>query len=103
MQPVSRRDFLKIGTLALGGMAFTSYLPEFTRYEDSDLARVAITRISIFKEPSDKSRIVGQWFRDDVVRIYETVTADTPAYNPIWYRVWGGYMHRARLDRKSVV
>ena len=99
MQPISRRDFLKLGALALGGMAFTSYLPEFTPYDDSELARVAINSISVFKEPSDKSRIVGQWFRDDVVRIYETVTADTPAYNPVWYRVWGGYMHRARLQR----
>jgi hypothetical protein len=63
---------------------------------------VTIASISVFKEPSDKSRIVGQWFRDDVVRIYETVTAETPAYNPVWYRVWGGYMHRARLQRVKI-
>jgi hypothetical protein len=102
MTSISRRDFLKLGALALGGMAFTSYLPEFTGYDDSDLARVCIPSVSIFKQPSDESRIVGQWFRDDVVRIYETVTAETPAYNPVWYRVWGGYMHRQRMQRVKI-
>lgn len=99
MRSISRRDFLKLGTLALGSLAFTTYLPDFIRYDDSELARVAISSISVHKAPSDESAIVGQWFRDDVIRIYETITAETPAYNPIWYRVWGGYMHRARLQR----
>lgn len=102
MTSISRRDFLKLGALALGSLAFTSFLPEFTGYDDSDLARVCIPSVSVYKEPSDKSRIVGQWFRDEVVRIYETVIAETPAYNPVWYRVWGGYMHRARLQRVKI-
>jgi lipoprotein-anchoring transpeptidase ErfK/SrfK len=99
MKSLSRRDFLKLGAAALGGMAFTYFLPESATYENVDLVRVAIPSVSVFKEPSDKSRIVGQWFRDDVVHVYKTVTALEPEYNPVWYRVWGGYMHRARLQR----
>ncbi len=41
MKPISRRDFLKLGGLALASLAFTPFLPEFTEFEDIDLVRVA--------------------------------------------------------------
>jgi len=99
MKPISRRDFLKLGGLALSSLAFTSFLPEFTGFEDIELVRVATDSVSVYKEPDDKSQIVGTWNRDDLVHVYGTVQAETPAYNPIWYRVFGGYMHRARLQK----
>jgi hypothetical protein len=102
MKSISRRDFLKLGAAALGGLAFSPYLPNLAPYENVDLVRVTIPSVSVFKEPSDKSLIVGQWFRDDVIHVYKTVTAAEPKYNPVWYRVWGGYMHRARLQRVKV-
>ena len=102
MKSISRREFLKLGALAIGGLAFTPFLPEITQFDDIDLVRVAIPSVSVFKEPSDKSRIVGQWFRDDIVHVYDTVTAEEPKYNPVWYRVWGGYMHRARLQKVRI-
>ncbi len=102
MKPISRRDFLKLGGLALASLAFTSFLPEFTEFDDIDLVRVAKDPVSIYKEPDDKSLIVGTWNRDDLVHVYETVQAETPAYNPIWYRVFGGYMHRARLQKVRI-
>ena len=37
--------------------------------------------------------------RDDLIHIYETVEMDKPVFNPVWYRVFGGYMHRARLQK----
>lgn len=97
MIPISRRDFLKLGGMALASLAFTSFLPEHTEFEDVDLVRVATDSVSVYKEPDDTSQIVGTWNRDDLVHVYGTVQAATPAYNPIWYRVFGGYMHRARL------
>jgi hypothetical protein len=42
---------------------------------------------------------MGTWYRDDLVHVYEEVVAKEPVYNPVWYRVWGGYMHRSRLQR----
>ncbi len=102
MKPITRRDFLKLGGLALASLAFTSFLPEFTEFEDIDLVRVAYHSVSVYKEPDDKSQIVGTWYRDDLVHVYETVQAATPAYNPIWYRVFGGYMHRERLQKVRI-
>src|SRR5450759_714751 len=102
MKPISRRDFLKLGGMALASLAFTSFLPEFTEFEDVDLVRVATDSVSVYKEPDDTSQIVGTWNRDDLVHVYGTVQAATPAYNPIWYRVFGGYMHRARLPKVRI-
>jgi lipoprotein-anchoring transpeptidase ErfK/SrfK len=102
MKPITRRDFLKLGGLALASLAFTPFLPEFTEFEDIDLVRVAYHSVSVYKEPDDKSRIVGTWNRDDLVHIYETVQAATPIYNPVWYRVFGGYMHRERLQKVRI-
>ncbi|HEY5270885.1 MAG TPA: L,D-transpeptidase family protein [Anaerolineales bacterium] len=102
MQPISRRDFLKLGGVALASLAFTSFLPEFTEFDDIDLVRVAKDPVSVYKEPDDKSLIVRTWQRDDLVHVYETVNSGTPAFNPIWYRVFGGYMHRARLQKVRI-
>jgi len=102
MKPISRRDFLKLGGLAVASLAFTSFLPEFTEFEDIDLVRVATIPVSVYKEPTDKSQIVGTWLPDDLVHVYETINSGTPVFNPIWYRVFGGYMHRARLQKVSI-
>jgi len=37
------------------------------------------------------------------VNIYEEVNGGAPVYNPIWYRVWGGYIHRGRLQKVKVL
>ncbi len=103
MANISRRDFLKLSTLGLGTMAFSPAKSNFGLFEDRMLVRVASESISVHKEPSDESRIVGQWYRDDLLTVYETVTVKEPEYNPVWYRVWGGYVHRARLQRVQVL
>jgi hypothetical protein len=102
MKTLSRRDFLKLGGLTLASLAFTSFLPEFTQFEDIDLVRVAKDPVSVYKEPTDTSQIVGTWPRDSLIHVYETVDSGTPGYNPIWYRVFGGYMNRGRLQKVRV-
>lgn len=112
MSLLSRRDFLKLGALTLGSLAF-SRLPLGRRstwkgsfdknwFEDGELVRVASSSVSVYEKPSDASRIIATWPRDSLLHVYETVIAKTPAYNPVWYRVWGGYVHRARLQRVRV-
>jgi len=103
MNPFSRRDFLKLSSLALGSLAFSPFLPQITQFADVDLVRVGTGSVSVYGEPTDTSDIVATWKQDDIVNIYEVITAKTPAYNPIWYRVWGGYMHRAHLQRVKVI
>jgi lipoprotein-anchoring transpeptidase ErfK/SrfK len=99
MHSISRRDFLKLSGLALSSLAFTPFTPEVSRFDDIELIRVATRSVSVYKEPDDQSQIVATWTRDALIHVYETVNSGTPGYNPIWYHVFGGYMHRARLQK----
>lgn len=97
---INRRDFLKIGGLALGGLAFAS---PFSGEGDQDygrIARVTIREVDVRAEPRDGAQIVGKRFRDELVHIYyDLEPADAPAfYNKLWYRVWGGYLHSSYLQ-----
>jgi hypothetical protein len=57
----------------------------------------------VYSRPDDQSRIISTWSRDDLVHVYGEVAAEKPVINPIWYRVWGGYMHRARLQKVKFI
>lgn len=102
MNPITRRDFLKLSGLTFGSLAFSPFLPQITEFEDTDLVRVGTNSVSVYSLPDDTSDIVATWKQDEVINVYETITAKTPEYNPIWYRVWGGYMHRAHLQRVQI-
>ncbi len=100
----SRRDFLKFGALMLPGLAFAPRrLASFGEPEtpsDGLLGRVAINSLSVYSQPWDEARIVFQRYRDELVHLYDTVISEHgPGYNPTWYRVWGGYMHSARIQQ----
>ena len=99
MSKLSRRDFLKMSSLALGGLAFSPFKPDSIDFDDSTVVRVATNSVSVYSGPSDKNRITGTWFRDELVHVYDEVVADEPENNPVWFRVWGGYLHRSRLQR----
>lgn len=99
-ETLSRRDFLKLGGLALAGMAFR---PDFPRQPEQDLgklARVATKQVDVRARPNDEAPIVGNRFRDQLIHIYQELhPPDAPKfYNTLWYRVWGGYVHSARLQ-----
>lgn len=102
MTKLSRRDFLKLSSAALGGLAFSPYLPPISEFEDSPLVRVASTTISVYSKPTDESAIIRQVFRDEILHVYEEVNSGTPGYNPVWYRVWGGFVHRARMPKVQI-
>lgn len=99
MTHFSRRDFLKLSTSTFAGLAFSPFLSGLASFDDGEQVRVATKSVSVYSKPNDQSVIVGQHFRDELVHIYKEVDSGTPVYNPIWYRVWGGYMHRARLQK----
>ncbi len=89
--------------LSLGSLAFNPFQPEREELPRGPLARVAVSAISVYRSPDFESRIVGQRFRDELVPIYFEITPESgPAYNPLWYRVWGGYAHAAHLQRAEV-
>jgi lipoprotein-anchoring transpeptidase ErfK/SrfK len=99
----SRRDFLKLSGLALGGLAFSPFLPGLTDFDDSFVVRIATAEMPVRKQPSDESPIALTRYRDELVHVYGEVTAEEPVHNPVWYRVWGGYMHRGRLQRVKTI
>ncbi len=95
----SRRDFLKLGGLSMAGLAFSPWLSNpLNAFDDSQVVRVATASVSVYSQPSDKSNIVTTWYRDDLIHVYDEVKAEEPKLNPIWYRVWGGYVWRGRLQ-----
>lgn len=102
-EKLTRRSFLKLGSLALGSLAFRPHLSNLFEEDSGDLVRIATTSVSIYSQPNDKSRIIYTRYRDDLLHVYYPVVSEYgPRYNPIWYRVWGGYIHSAHLQRVKV-
>lgn len=94
----SRRNFLKLAALSLGSMAFSPIVEEKREPSQRRLMRVGSDSVSIHKQPNDESLILYQRYRDDLINVYYEVESEYgPEYNPIWYRVWGGFVHRASL------
>jgi len=103
---LSRRDFLKLGALGISSLAFRR-IHDFGELADSEnIVRVAIDAsesVSVYSQPDDKSTIKFQRYRDEIVNVYYEVISDkSPEYNPLWYRVWGGYIHCAHMQRVHV-
>jgi len=99
----SRRDFLKLSGLTLSGLAFSPFLPGLTSFDDSFVVRIATDQMPVRAQPNDDSRIYQTWYRDNLVHVYDQVVAEEPKHNPVWYRVWGGYLHRGRLQRVKTI
>lgn len=103
MHHLSRRSFLKLGFLGLANLAFNPY-PEPRNdqpYPPLTIGRVAADRIAaIYEEPREHSGVVRWTRQDELLNIYYTLTSpDGPGYNPVWYRVWGGYLHSAYIQQ----
>ena len=102
-EEIKRRDFLLLCAAGLGSLAFRPIFGTGDSFEAGDLARVATYSVSVYSQPNDKSRIIRQRYRDELVNIYYEVNSDDgPAWNPLWYRVWGGYIHSAHMERVNV-
>lgn len=104
---LTRRDFLKLSTLAFSSVAVSpwertlrSLLPEEDQEEPVGIARVATQAIRIYQEPSYQSERIGWRRRDELLDIItEVISPHGPARNPLWYRVVGGYAHSTYLQR----
>lgn len=98
----SRRDFLKLSALALGGLAFNPFpTPQDEgQYPTLSIGRTTVDRrTAIYQEPREHSGVVRWTLQDELINIYYTLTSpDGPAYNPVWYRVWGGYIHSSYIQ-----
>lgn len=96
----SRRDFLKLGALSLAGLAFRPTYNFGELLDGENLARVTVESVSVYSQPDEESAIKFQRYRDEIFHIYSEVISDKkPTYNPLWYKVWGGYIHSAHTQR----
>lgn len=96
----SRRDFIKLSALGLGSLAFRPFLAPQSDLESGELIRIATHSASVYAKPDEDSTILYQRHRDDLVNVYDEIVSDKgPGYNPIWFRVWRGYMHSARVQK----
>lgn len=98
LNPISRRDFLKLAALGAGALAFRPFskqaLPEFPQADL--LGRVTIGKVDVFTRPDANSQIVGALYEDNVVPwIREAVGPMPGRINQRWVEtpygfVWGG-------------
>ena len=105
---ITRRDFLKLSGSGLGGAALFPLFPQMEEFANGIIIRITSSGVEdkgipIYSEPTDQSNIVRMVFQDNLLNVYEEVNSGTPGYNPIWYRVWGGYVHRARTQKVQYV
>jgi len=99
---LTRRDLLQLGGLTLGALAFSPFQPPHDDYEIASklLARVVLDqRVAVYQEPAYHSG-VQRWTRqDELLNIYYQLnSSEGPFNNPLWYRVWGGYVHSANVQ-----
>lgn len=97
--PISRREFLRLGGLVLGGLL----LPPFgqRRQEELDLqGRVLEPTIHVYDRPSLSGALVKTYWRDLVLPIRAvTIGDEEPAYNRVWYRIGDeGYAHSGGIQ-----
>ena len=110
-QPLSRRDFLKLGAASLGGLALQAppwlKVPEGPDFPDHPKpvgkGRVTIDTVYVYQEPNFKSERIGLLRRDKIVNLYEEIVSPNgPRHNPRWYRIQAGFTHSAYLQRVAV-
>lgn len=100
---VSRREFLKISVLALTSLALTprqALLPPGEIEDPLGIGRVTTSSIRVYDEPSYQSNTVRWVTKDTLLDIlYEILSPNGPKTNPRWYRVVGGFVHSAYIQR----
>lgn len=100
---LSRREFLKLGSLALGALAARPFLVDKGQESGNQLGRVAYESVSVFDAPRLNASTVGYRFRDELLDIqYSLSPLAGPAYNPLWYRLSDGYVHAGLIQPVSV-
>lgn len=102
---LTRRSFLKLGAAALAAVPYNPFpLPQDEYdYPSGEIGRVTIPTISIFNAPRVDADTVSYRFRDQIIHmVYEIIPPTGPVWNPLWYRIWGGYAHSAYVQRTKI-
>jgi lipoprotein-anchoring transpeptidase ErfK/SrfK len=98
-RPVSRRDFLKLAALSMGGLSLRPWrrlliLPDFPQAER--LGRVAVGKVDLKARPDPDSQTLGVLYEDAVLPWLREVSGANPAYifnNQRWVETPQGYIY----------
>jgi hypothetical protein len=98
MVELSRRDFLAVGGLSLGGLAFRPADPG-SESPTLGIGRVTVDWIGIYSEPSFRTRQLHRVTRDNLITLLGRIRSDAgPSHNPIWYKILEGYIHSGHIQ-----
>jgi lipoprotein-anchoring transpeptidase ErfK/SrfK len=95
MTDMKRRDFLKLSSVAVIGLALPRYhaLDQISPPPTS-LGRVTTWRQAVRAEPKVKGELVVNKAYDEIIPLTGQVLGEAPwPSNPIWYQTEGGYIH----------
>ena len=108
---LSRRDFLKLAAVGLGGLAFhplnSALLPEFPQSER--LGRITVGKMDIKARPDANSSTVGALYGDAIISwLRESVGPAPGRFNQRWVEtpdgyIWGGYVQPVRNQLNAPV
>jgi hypothetical protein len=98
-QPVSRREFLNLSALSFGSLFFNN-ITKLEVNEKLHYGRVAEIKCDVFDRPSLKEEIIGNYWKDTVLKIDEVTVGDVePPHNRIWYKIENvGYVHSGSIQ-----
>ncbi len=97
MSDIKRRDFLKLSSVAVIGLALPHYhVLEQVSPPPTSLGRITTWRQAVRAEPKVKGALVVNKQYDDIIPLTGLVLGEAPwPSNPIWYQTEGGYIHSA--------
>jgi|GEM_PF-5760061 hypothetical protein len=77
----TRRKFLISSASWLGGLAFWPLKGFDPDVDEGKIGRVTTKSISVYSKPSDKSKILYQRFRDELVNLYDEILSEGGLYS----------------------
>ncbi len=97
MSDMKRRDFLKLSSVAMIGLALPRrHVLDQVSPPPTSLGRVTTWRQAVRAEPKVKSTLVVNKQYDDIIPLSGLVLGEAPwPSNPIWFQTEGGYIHSA--------
>ena len=99
---LTRREFLKLGSVALTGVALQLSQPVLAAYDDYDefsappatLGRAITGGLAIRKSPHHKAHKIDSIAHNTVIPLSATLTGSAPwQSNALWYQTRGGFIH----------
>ena len=101
-QPLSRRGFLRLASLSMGGLALRAWgslspLEDFPKSER--LGRVCVGKVELKARPDEESPTVGVLYEDAVVPWLREVVGNRPYYiNQRWVETPEGFIYAPYLQ-----